>query len=812
MTRLMYWIKQACFSLQKKPGFVSMVVSTMSITIGALLCALTLAYVLIVSPLPYPEQDRLYQLEHLYIDGDGELLGSHFTYPSVMELYKDKSIFSDVALSFYSEQKLNQHPLQPIIRTTHVNPEWFQLLGATMALGRTFEQTEELGSNNPVAVLSYQAWVELFSSDPDILEKTVRFWDTNYRVIGVLSPSFIEPQIDAIGQKTHIFMPWDFNPVAQDRRNTYLGAHPGLFFFGKLASDKTISQIEQALTQNIDETFQREVVGAGFLEGFHIVMKLNTLKSAILKDVEQTVWLLLASVTGLLVIAIANIANQFISRTAEKLRHLAIHAVLGAKKRHIYKLLFAEAGLLMAASVMIALVIADNGFYVMQEFLAKKLPRVDELSINLFTMTSAILIALSTALLFAWFSANMINYRKLNASLQTSGKGTSAQVSRNIRQILIVSQVTVVTVLIFVSFSIFNQASRVINQSIGFDTERMTTVYLNGWADSAQALVPTIDEVKHRLAELPQIEGVSNAYSPMDMFDTPSQTIVDTNETLLVESLPVDENYFDLVGQTLMDGYIFSAANVRDGDNVIIINHVYASKLAPYTSALGMRIRVNNDEPKRVIGIVKGIKIPGEEDVPMRSYYPWPQDKYRLKLLVKHAEGQEFPAEEVIRIINEVGSGNQMNYNAMSSWEEKRDSLLFTQYTTAVTSAALVVLSFFLAAIGLYGILSYSTQLRQFELGTRMAIGAKRKDLVKLIVKDNFAAFIYGAVLSVIALLGLYIGFASELSEIDISETQTSIIFLITLTLVAGIMLLACYWPLRRYINQPAIYALRGNN
>jgi ABC-type antimicrobial peptide transport system permease subunit len=145
----------------------------------------------------------------------------------------------------------------------------------------------------------------------------------------------------------------------------------------------------------------------------------------------------------------------------------------------------------------------------------------------------------------------------------------------------------------------------------------------------------------------------------------------------------------------------------------------------------------------------------------------------------------------------------------MELLDDQRTALLFTQYTTAITSAALAVITFFLAAIGLYGILSYSTQMRRFEIGTRLAIGAKRFDLIRLIIKDNLSSVILGMILSLLILVGLYLGFSEQLaSYINITLVY---LFIITVALISLISLFACYWPLRPFINRPAIHSLRGS-
>jgi predicted permease len=806
MSHFLYLQKKAWTGLKKRPGFIATIVATLGITLGALLCILTLAYVLIIHPLPYSKQENLYRLDSVFVKGKDEVLGNFFTYPGVIDLYKNQKLFNETAVIFYANDKVELGAIQPIILSTYVTPEWFTLLDAKMAKGRALESSEALDTNNPVAVLSYKAWQELFSGDPDILDKKIIISDQSFSVVGVLAESFIEPRLRNDGQKTDVFLPWDFNHIRAERGQAWDSPHPDIAFFGNLSSALTVHQIEETLTATTNEAWQEKVKGIGFFNDFHIEMKLRSLKSVILGESEKVVYLLLAAVGGLTLIAFANISNIFMSRTAEQQRQLSIQAALGATKKQLFNAMIAETGQLMMMSIVLALVIANLGFLILQNYFALKLPRVEELSINGFTLGSAVLIVVILAFLFARLSSGMINYKALQSSLHSSGKGSGIQVSKKIRKILIASQVAIVSVLIFINFSIFREGLNIINQPIGFETDNTYLVSLSSWSESAEGIIPTVNEITKKLEELPQVQAVSQAYSPLGLFDFFSLSTSTDSEGLMVQALPVDNKYFDLVGQELLEGDVFSEADINNFNKVIIINDVYARQLVTNGSALGTQLRFGDDNTLfTVIGIVKGIKIPGEMDIPVQAYYLFPPEKYRLKLLLKLKNESVITEEQLTAVINEVGG--QVGFWSIESLDARRNELLFTQFTAAITSSVLVVVSYLLAAIGLYGVLSYGTQLRRFELGTRMAIGARRKDIIGLIVKDNLNSLTMGFAASVVMLLILFLGFSSQFKHY--LDLQLVSIFAVTLILVSSIAIFACYWPLRTYINQPVIRSLR---
>lgn len=804
MNNSIYQLKQAWAGLSAKRGFLITVVTTLGITLGALLCILTLAYVVIAKPLPYPEQDSLYQLDSNLYNGEGELFGAAYFYPSLVHLFDNQTQFSQSAMVEYSENVLSSQATQPTVRTTFVTPGWFTLLGSKMHMGRFFEQTEVKGSYNPVAVLSYETWQNEFNGDNSILEQTVTFNNTNFRVVGVLDEAFIEPQLYSIGVKTDVFLPWDFNNTTPRNRENWGVVNDARRFVGKLDSQLSISQVEQELTTLVNSTWREQVDAEPFFDGWLIKTELRSFKNAILGDSQNTVLLLLAGVIGLVLVACTNITNLFMSRTAEQQRELAIQAAVGASKSHLFKSLFAQSGLVVFISVLVALIIAIGGFWVLQHYLALRFPRVDELAINGFTLVSALIIALLLALFFARLSANMINYRALNTTLQSSGKGVGIQVSKKVRRWLVISQVAIVTLLVFVSMGLLKDSLKVINQPLGFETENIASFIVDVGAElSEEEAESLLSELKNKLVALPEVENVSRGLSDLGLFFSQSQTVEATQEILVVRTRMVDDQYFQMIGQPLIEGDYFSAADLDDENKLMIINDVYAAKLAPQGSALGSKITYRG-ELYTVSGVVKGVLMPTATDIPMRSYPTTTPDESHFLLKLKPQ--QTLSREQAVTTLKEVSS--QFNLLKLEALDEQRNQLLFTQYTTAITSVVLAILTFFLAAVGLYGILNYATQMRRFELGTRMAIGAKRMGVMGLIIKDNAGAVGIGIAISLIVSLALSIGFSEALASYI--NLQLVVLFFVTVALICIMALFACYWPLRPIINSPPIHSLRG--
>ncbi len=806
MKRFLTNQKQVWDSLKKKPGFVFTVVATMGITLGALLCILTLAYLLFLKPLPYPEQENIYKLENHVFVNEGKEVVNAFSYPGLIHLYKKHTLFSEMALLSYVQDVLTSHPSQPTLDLGFASPELFPLVGGTMALGRGFDESEGLDNHHPVAILSYDTWMNIFSGDENILNRTVDFTGVTYRIIGVLSKSFIEPQLYQTGMKTQIWLPWDYS-ITEPQKEHWARLIPKLILVGKKSDDKAISLIEQINTKQMNEAWKANTSHIESLKGSNAKIKLVSFREAILGESGNTIILLIVGVIGLVLIATVNITNLFMSRTAEQQRILAIRAALGATKNNLFRTLLAESSQLMFISILIALPISAVGFQLLQHYLSDILPRVEELSIGAFTFLLSMMIVVIFALAFATFGSRLINYRALNLTLQSSGKGTGVQVSKKIRRFLIASQVAIATILIFVNVILFNHAVKIINEPMGFSLDNIQRLNLSYSADewpNKDIIISTMTDIEKKLEQFPQVELVSRSNSPLRKFYVKSMNDLDTNTNYIFEFKSVNHNYFEMICQAFLEGDDFSEVDQRDHNRVIIINDEFAKKLAPNGSAVGKKLITRGNNIYTVIGVVSGIKQPGRNRVPLRAYSPAPLAFGNM--MIKLKDNQLLNREQVVSLLQKVDK--MFTVGRLDSLEVLRNQVLFPQYVTVITTAILAILSLFIAAIGLYGIISYSTQMRKSEFGTRMAIGADKGMLIRLVLKDNVIPVAGGILFSLIGMLIYYISQTQMLREYI--NVDTIILFSETLISILLITFIACYLPLSKYVNKPIINTLRG--
>jgi predicted permease len=806
MNLFIYQLKQAALSLKKKPGFVFSVVTTMGITLGALLCVFTLAYVMLIKPLPYPEAENLYKVIHQRFAVNNEPQYEAYSYPNIINLYKNQTVFSDQALIFYDQDVITSLDHQPNISIGYTTPEWFALLGSKFILGRGFTETEGLDSNSPVAIISYDSWVGEFNKRDDILSQKVSIKGVSFSIVGVLSEQFIEPEIHYPGHKTSLWLPWDYNS-ADGRRERWGSFHPSFTFVGKLKKGVTQKQAEQKTTTLVNNTWQGNITDNQNLKGQRIHLQLRSFNEVILGSRATTLWLLLAGVISLVLIASGNILNLFISRTIEQQQQLAIRAAVGAKKSDFFKFLLAETSLLMFLANLVALAISSFGFVILKQNLSKVLPRVEELSLGIFPLTFALFTTILLALIFAKAGLRIINYRAINETLQSSGKGTGIQVSKRLRDTLIASQVAIATVLIFFNISLFNNSTNIINAKLGFELDNMSYLSLavsSLGSPEPEQVAADMSQIKSKLLELPEVDKVSQAETLLWVNHGRGMKLSGTDEWLSVQGISIDDNYFSMINQKFSSGSNFSQADVKDDNLIIIINDALAKRIAPESSAIGKKVNFGDDEMYTVVGVVQSVKMPAKENIPLRIYYI---NKENTNFVIKLKDNQYLNRKQVANLVQNVSSNFMLfGFDDMLAFKNMR---LFKQKVTAISSATLSLLTFFLASVGLYGILSYSTQMRRFEIGTRMAVGAKGKDIIGLIFKGNSRALLTGLAVSIFVLLSLYFGFTDSINEYIRIELVP--LFLITLAAISLLSAIACYVPLRQYITKPVIHSLKGS-
>lgn len=809
--------KTAFNSLLKAKAYVITVVLTLGITLGALVAMFNLNYQLLAKPLPYPDQDRLHIAQpSMYRNGHLEMSGS-IPYPALVEAYKSKDDYVEQkALVKAGLDIIRSLPDTPQVRVSYVTPEYLSLLHVPMALGRSFNMSEGLYSNVPVVVLSFSTWQKMYNQDRNILGKTLQMGEVSFKVIGVTAKEFLEPQFNGVSLPTELWLPWDYAVLDEYARQHWGQFKGGQHIVGKLKSEQSSEVVGQALSSSLNTRFQEWLAAQDFSGvDVSIGFSLKSYQQAILGDVKGRILLLFAGALALVFIAAVNITNLMLARVNNQQRNMAIQAAMGAQKSHLFSGLLAEILWLMLLVMILALMVSLVGVELLKNFANEHLPRVAELHLSWQSLVFTLVMGLSLALVFAFLVSHQINYRALNQLLQTSGKGTGIQISAKVRALLILSQVMFTAILLTASMQILFQSLQQILQPLGFAKEDIYRVSLNissqtQWPISQQQKNTLIAVHSHLLTH-PKIAGVSLASSaPIDYSGLTDFLSKEPDYKKLEQNLStfVDPNYLSLFGFEFVAGRNFTADDFRQGTHTIIINETLARKLQADGQVLNHRFYWRNGGPggelNEVIGIVRDLSLPGVQEQ-SRMFMPFIAPFNETELMVKLKPQQIITKQEMNELLGQVDT--RFKVAAMHSIQELHHELIAHAILAASLTAALTLLALSLAAIGVYGVLSYSVQLRRFELGIRMAIGARPNLIFMKVLKDNLAPVIIGLLLAIAGLVGLWLWLQQTNYIMETNLLGWLLPPILILSLTAGASLLSVL----HIIRKPANEVLRGD-
>lgn len=781
----------------KSYGFA--VVTTLALTLGALICALTLAFVMLYKPLPYPDQALLTYVEHQLMHGD-KVDGRAFTYPNLMHLYKNHNIFSQVAMQYLDADILTSEPTKPFVEISYVTPQWFDMFAAPMQLGRRFEQSEKVDSYNPVAILSHQTWQDVFEGREDIIGYNIGFGGKSFEIIGVLAPEFNELNLAAPGLKSALFIPWDFNSVPDSERVRWGNDDGSLTFVGKLPTHINHTQASERLTQLISDNWKLQVAEHNFFDNWSINIITSPLSELLIQDNEQLLLLLVLGTLGLAIIAIANIANLYLARTVQQQHTLAINAAVGAPTTGIVSMVVAEAIILLTIALALSLLVSELGFSLIKTYLDTYLPRATELNLNLFSVGAALCILLLLVVFFIGLSLRITNYRQLITTLKSSGKGTKVQVSTKTRNILITSQIAIAIFLVSANGLLFTDAYKVMHKPLGYETDNIHALVLALPSAETEVREDVMQSLIREIKAHPSVAGVSQSQRPSAFF-TLAFIEPTSGRKYSERAKDIDENYFSLIGQPLLEGENVQNSHRHQEQRGIVVNDLLAKKMAPDGNVIGMKINDGNT----VVGVVKSIIMPGQKVPEPRFYFM--SRASRNMLLIKTKQNQTLTRDAVLGIAATISP--QLNIFSYNPIEHYKNNRLFATKITTATTLALIVVTVLLCSIGLYGILKYNSEMRRFEIGTRIAIGAKANDIIKLVCGENVKPLLIGVIINLVFACAAFYIYSSVLNEY--LNLQLAWAFLSSLIVVSVIVLVASYLPVRKYLRQPAILCLRGN-
>jgi putative ABC transport system permease protein len=791
-------------SLRRTAGFTVVAVLTVALGVGANTAMFSVLNTYLFRPLPYNSPDSLVSIFRTSIHSQ------NWPHSNANFIdYRDRNkVFNYMfAVNWIGPSLAQQGELAERLQGLAVTGDFFPALGVPAALGRWFTEEEDRPGNHRVVVLSDSFWQRRFGGDPGIIGRTLAMDGETVQVIGVMPPGFDHP---LLWGPVDLWRPLALTPAQrQNRGNNYLRA------FGRLKPGVSRTQAEAAMVKlaadlSHETTFNRDE--SLRLEPLQIVGSSDKTRNVM--------WLTFGLAGFVLLIACANLANLQLVRTAARTRDQAVRSALGASRFRLLRQSLTESLIVAGLGGTLSVVFALGGARLMSRQLFTDLPGA-QISIDLRVFGFALLSSLLTGLVFGTFPAWLASRPDIDHALKKRARGATTTPHHRARHGLIVGEVAFAVVLLAGAGLLVRGIQRFVERDPGWRVDGLLTAQVNlqgtAYATPAQRLT-FYDRIGERLRSLPGVQAVSISASEPPVWGFNSST------GFIVEGLPepapgqypeaffeqVSLDYFKTFGIRLIAGRDFTNADVTGRPQVVIINDAMARRFWPNGNALGQHLARQGNPPiwLEVVGIAEDVRFPGSLSEPYTRYQafrPLAQAAVpNVHITLLASLSPESLAEVTRRAVAELDPA--MPLSRLRSARSLVDRGMGNISLLGSVLGAFAALGLLLAAIGIYGVTSYSVLQRTGEIGIRTALGAQAGDLIRLVLGKGAMLVALGAFLGV---SGAY--FVSRLMIAAIPALPTwDPEAIVAVTLASTVVALAaCYFPARRASRVSPMVALR---
>jgi predicted permease len=806
--------------MRASPGFAAVALAALALGIGANTAIFTVVNSVMLAPLPYSQPDRIVRLGRKFPNGPGYSI----SIPKYM-VWRQNGVFEEMAA--YDQVGLTvslgsgDPPAQ--VKAMHVSQGYFQVFGAAPVLGRPFNAAEDSPAGPPAAVLSNRLWRNRLDADAQILGRVVVLNRQPYTVVGVMPPGFeSDPQVD-------LWLPLQADPNSANQGhylNVAARLKPGVGLSQARAEMKVAGErYRAAYPKWMDPAESVAVV---------------PMRESIVEDARSGLLILLGAVAFVLLIACANVANLLLARAAVRQKELAIRAAVGASRWRMARQLLTESVMLAGIGGALGFVLGAWGVRALLLVAPGNIPRLTDQegalrSIPLLDWRVAafsIAVAALTGILFGLFPALHTSNADLASTLKEGGRSGSGLFHNRARSLLVITEVALALVLLTGAALLIRSLAGLRSVNPGFNPHNVlaleTSMAGGNYASTAQ-VAAFVTEVVRRVEALPRVQSAAAAlilpvsgYDCDLPFSIPAKPPAKGQYNGDEQYRTISQHYFQTLRIPLLRGRAFGPGDTGNSPRVVIINDVMANRYWPKQDPIGQMIVIGkglgpqfDDPPREIVGVVGNVRETGLEDGSVGvMYIPQTQVPEGLTTLANGV----LPLSWAVR-----AAGDPMSLRAAVEREVHAvDGLMPVAHMRAMdqmVSASLarrnfmmLLLSIFagiallLAAIGVYGLMSYSVERRTQEIGIRVALGAERRHVLRLIVLEGLRLACIGVVAGLALAYGVTRLLATLLFGVKAADPAT---FAAVAVAIAGIGLLAAYVPARRAAGIEAADALR---
>jgi predicted permease len=819
MGKFLQDLKHALRGCRQSPGFTAAAVAALTLGIGTNTASFSVVNSVLLKPAPFPEPDRLIMFLNTSPQGSGPAASpTKFNHwhdqASIVELV---SAFRDGVVNLTGNSTPEQVP------SAQVSADFFRLFGAATVRGRTFSYEEDSPNGPKAALISQGLWTRRFGGDPAIIGKTISIGGEPHEVIGIISPAF---DFRDFARQPDIYTAFQLDPNSVDQGHYFMTA-------GRLKAGVTLAQAN-ARMKLAAEDFRRKYPNAlGKNQSFGV----QSVRDTLVRNVRQSLLVLLGAVSFVLLIACANVANLLLARAVGRRREIAVRAAIGAGRWHIIRQLLAESLLLSTGGAVLGTVLGILGIRTLLSINTANLPRVGEqgslVVVDWRVLAFTVLAAAFTAVLFGLIPALQASRADLNVVLRESSGRTGTGLRHNkARTVLVVTEVALAVVL-FVGSALLIRTSLALSAvNPGFDARNVLTLRMSVIGPQ-YAKSSVVDQLlKNGVERLRGVPGVEMASAAC--------------------CVPLEGGYglpFRVMGRPLNDGGPFHGGGnwqtlspgffevfkipvlrgrtLTDRDDgasppVVVINQAMAKQFWPKSDPLSDKILIgkgtmpqfSSEQPRQIIGIVGDIRADGLDNAPQPTMYipqaqvPDPINELNARLtpmrwIVRTRGNPMLVSAAIQEKIREVTGLPVTDVRTMDEVISRSTS---RQRFNMMLMTVFGISALFLAAIGIYGLMAYSVQQRTQEIGIRLALGAGTDSVRTMVVLNGMRLAIAGVVVGIAAALGLTRLLSAFLFGVTAKDPAVFIVAAVALSVVSFV---AVWLPARRATRIDPVIALR---
>jgi len=811
MTDLRYALRQ----LFNKPAFTAIAVVTLALAIGANTAVLSLVNALLIRPLPYKAPDSLVLIWERFPSQGLERIP--VSAPEYVDYEKQTTSFEQIAAFNYASYNLTTGDVPERVASAVVSPSLFKLLGVEPIKGRVFTAEEFGEGRDDVVVISARLWRRRFNSDPMLVGNKISLNGRAYTVVGIMAEQFDFPLPLFNVQGSRFAGRVDlWKPIAFTKDEAAARSWRSYGVIGRLRPGISVSRAQaeiDTVTANFIRTYpnnypSRTTFGA----------KLYSLQEQVVGGMRTGLWILLGAVTLVLLIACANLTTMLLARAGAREREMAIRVALGASVKRMLRQLLTESVLLSILGGTAGVLLAIWGLDLLRVIGAQTVPRLREVNLDLNVLVMTLGLSVATGILFGLVPALVSSRPQLTEVLKEGGRGLTAGAHRNrLRNGLIVAETVLALVLLVGAGLLVKSFIRVQSVSPGFNSHNVLTAEIALPVLKYPGDKPVINFYSDAERRIKNIPGVQHAaftvVLPLSGSNTDSSFVIEGHDPKVTGTYPDEEirditpDYFRVLQTPLLQGRFFTETDTAKSPEVVIVNQPFAKKYFPNGDALGKRISRDDQNPKwaTIVGIVGDIRHRGLDTEAKPEYYlPHTQGAEREMILaVRSAQDARTLTTAIRDELRNIDP--DIPFANVRTLDDVVADSVAPRRLSVVLLSAFSGIALLLASVGMYGVISFLVVQRTHEMGVRMALGAQRADVLKMVMGHAGKLVGLGAAIGLPAAFFSTSALGTLLYQVNPFDAVTYVLVTVALGAVA---LLASYIPALRATRADPVIAL----